>query len=153
MSKADLDAAEATFQQTTAVVDEMRVAIAKKTLRAPFTGRLGIREIQLGQFADIGASIAPLQSVDPVHVDFSLPEQASASLTTGMTVRVTSDAVPGRVFEGPLSAISPQVDPMTRNMWLQATIAGTDGTLMPGMFARVELVLDEKITPLVIPVT
>ena len=153
MSKADLDAAEATFQQTTAVVDEMRVAIAKKTLRAPFTGRLGIREIQLGQFADIGASIAPLQSVDPVHVDFSLPEQASASLKMGMTVRVTSDAVPGRVFEGPLSAISPQVDPMTRNMWLQATISGTDGTLMPGMFARVELVLDEKITPLVIPVT
>lgn len=153
MSKADLDAAEATFQQTTAVVDEMRVAIAKKTLRAPFTGRLGMRQIQLGQFAEIGAPIAPLQSLDPVHVDFSLPEQASARLKLGMTVRATSDAVPDRIFEGPLSAISPQVDPMTRNMWLQATISDTNGTLMPGMFARVELILDETITPIVVPVT
>ena len=153
MSRADLEAADATFSQTTADVDTIRVAISKKTIRAPFSGRLGIREIQLGQFAEVGTPIAPLQSLDPVHVDFSLPEQAASRLKVGMVVRVKSDASPGRIFEGPLSAISPQVDPSTRNMWLQATISGTDGVLMPGMFASVELVLDGKITPLVIPVT
>jgi membrane fusion protein (multidrug efflux system) len=153
LSQADLDAAEAASNQAAADVDAMRVGTAKKIIRAPFTGRLGMREIQLGQFADAGASIATLQSLDPVHVDFSLPEQAAARVRTGMTVRVVSDAAPGRVFEGPLTAISPEVDAMTRHLKLQATLSGQDGTLLPGMFARVELILGQRITPLVIPVT
>lgn len=153
LSRADLDAAEATFSQTTADVDGFRVAISKKTIRAPFSGRVGIREIHLGQFADAGTAIAPLQSLDPVHVDFSLPEQQVSRIVTGMRVRVTSDAAAGRIFEGPLTAINPEVDASSRSIRLQATLTGTDGALLPGMFARAEIVLSDEFTPLVIPVT
>jgi membrane fusion protein (multidrug efflux system) len=153
LSQSELDSAEAAFKQTAGEADGIRAAIAKKIIRAPFAGRLGIRQIQLGQFADAGTPIVPLQSLDPVYIDFSLPEQAAAQIRRGMRVRVTSDAVPGRTFEGPLTAINPEVDASSRNLKLQATLSGIGGVLLPGMFAQVALVLPEQKAPIVIPVT
>lgn len=153
LPKSDLDSKEAAFQEMTGEEQAIRVAMARKVLRAPFTGRVGIRQVQLGQLVEPGSPIVTLQSVDPVYVDFSLPEQAAGRVHEGMKVRVTSEASPGRVFEGELSAINPEVDASSRNIRLQATFAGTGGALMPGMFARVELLRPERVTPLVIPVT
>ena len=153
LPKSDLDAKEAAFAEMTSEADGIRVAIAKKVIRAPFTGRLGIRQVQLGQFANVGTPIVGLQSLDPVHVDFTLPEQEAGRLRRGMKLRVTSDAAPGRTFEGELTAISPEVDGMSRNLELQGTLTSTDGVLLPGMFARVEVLVEEHTAPLVIPVT
>jgi membrane fusion protein (multidrug efflux system) len=153
VSASSLDSAEAAYRQASSDVAGFRVAIAKKIIRAPFDGRLGIRQINLGQFADVGTAIVPLQSLDPVYVDFSLPEQSAGNVSKGMTVRVTSDAIPGRTFEGVLTAVSPEVDPASRELKLQATFTGTDGVLLPGMFARAEVVMPETISPLVVPVT
>jgi membrane fusion protein (multidrug efflux system) len=110
--------------------------IAKKTIRAPFAGRLGIRQINLGQFLDTGASIVTLQSLDPVYVNFALPQQRLAQLKTGMTVRVTTDAFPDRDFEGKLTAINPEVETATRNVRMQATLANPSGLLRPGIVRR-----------------
>lgn len=153
LPKSELDAKEAAVLETKGEEDAIRVAIAKKVIRAPFAGRVGIRQVQLGQLAEPGTPIVTLQSIDPVHVDFSLPEQAAAVVHEGMKVRVTSDATPGRVFEGVLTAIDPEVDPASRNIRLQATFGDTGGALLAGMFARVELLRDQRITPLVIPLT
>lgn len=153
LPRSELDAAEATFRQTTADADALRVAVAKKTVRAPFTGRLGIRQVQAGQYLDVGTPLVQLHSLDPVHVEFTLPERSAGLVRAGMVVRVTSDASADRAFEGLLTAVDPQVDPSSRSLRLQATLSGLDGALLPGMFARVELVLPGKVTPLVIPVT
>ena len=153
LPRSDLDAKEAAFREMTGEDDMIRAAIAKKIIRAPFDGRVGIRQVQLGQLADPGAPIVTLQSVDPVHVDFTLPEKAAPRLRPGMAVRVTSDAAPGREFGGVLTAISPEVSASSRSIGLQATLHDTGGALLPGMFARVELLGDERITPLVVPVT
>jgi membrane fusion protein (multidrug efflux system) len=153
VSQADLDAAEAQFRQATAQLDNIRAVIAKKTLRAPFAGRLGIRQINLGQFLDKGAAIVTLQALDPVYVDFALPQQNLAQLTRGMPVRVTTDAFPAQEFAGQLSAISPEVDAVTRNVRLQATLANRDGRLQPGMYVEVAAVLPETEPVLMIPAT
>lgn len=153
LPQSDLDAKEAAYREMIGEDDAIRAAIAKKIIRAPFSGRVGIRQVQLGQLADAGAPIVTIQSVDPVHVDFTLPEKAASRLRTGMRVRVTSDAAPARTFEGELTAISPEVDPSSRSISLQATLRDTGGALLPGMFARVDLVGDARITPLVVPVT
>lgn len=153
IAQSDFDTAEATFKTSSADVDSIRVAIAKKSIRAPFTGRLGIRQVQLGQYLDVAAPVVSLQSLGPVYVDFSLPEQQVVGVRPGMLVRATVDSNPGKIFEGRLSAISPEVDVASRNVRLQATFADRDGLLTPGMFARVDLILTEVTSPLVVPVT
>ena len=153
VSQSDLDSAEATYKQVAGEIDEVRVAIAKKSIRAPFTGRIGIRQVQLGQYLDVAAPIVQLQSIDPVYVDFTLPEQRASGVRPGMAVRVTTDASKDRAFEGRLTAIDPQIDASTRNLKLQATFSNVDGALLPGMFAHVAVVLPEVNNPLVIPVT
>ena len=125
----------------------------KKTIRAPFAGRLGIRQINLGQNLDTGKPIVSLQSLTPVYADFSLPQQELARLKTGMRVRLTTDAYPGRQFEGTLTAINPDLDPSTRSVGLQATFDNSEQLLRPGMFARVEVLLPEEQKVLVIPAT
>ncbi|MFN7966839.1 MAG: efflux RND transporter periplasmic adaptor subunit [Acidobacteriota bacterium] len=153
VSQSDLDSAEAAFKQVAGEIDEIRVAIAKKSIRAPFTGRIGIRQVQLGQYLDVAAPIVQLQSIDPVYVDFTLPEQRASGVRPGMAVRVITDASQGRDFVGRLTAIDPQIDASTRNLKLQATLSNKDGALVPGMFARVAVILPEVNNPLVIPVT
>jgi membrane fusion protein, multidrug efflux system len=153
VSASELDSAEATTKQNQANADTIRATIEKKTIRAPFGGRLGIRQINLGQYLDVGKAIVSLQSLTPVHADFSLPQQELSRLSTGMKVRLTSDAYPDRQFEGTLTAINPDLDSSTRSIGLQATLENSDQALRPGMFARIEVVLPEEKEVLVIPAT
>jgi membrane fusion protein (multidrug efflux system) len=153
ISQSELDAAEAAFRQTTATEDVVRATIAKKTIRAPFAGRLGIRSVNLGQYVNAGDPIVSLHSLDPVYVDFRLPEQQLPRVKRGMTARVYTDATPGRTFLGTVTALNPEIDVSTRNIRVQATVPNRDGELRPGMFARVELVLPESNDYLVIPAT
>jgi membrane fusion protein (multidrug efflux system) len=152
-SQSDLDSAEATVKQNRANADAIRTTIEKKTIRAPFSGRLGIRQVNLGQYLDIGKPIVSLQSLAPVYAEFSLPQQELARLNTGMRVRLTSDAYPDRRFEGTLTAINPDLNQSTRSVGLQATFDNQDQLLRPGMFARVEVLLPEEEKVLIIPAT
>jgi membrane fusion protein (multidrug efflux system) len=153
LSQAELDTAEATLKQTQGNADSIRVAIQKKTIRAPFAGRLGLRLINLGQYLDMGRPIVSLQSLTPVYAEFSLPQQELARLKTGMRVNVTTDAYPGQKFEGTLTAINPDLDTQTRSVGLQATFENAEQLLRPGMFARVEVLLPEEEKVLVVPAT
>jgi membrane fusion protein (multidrug efflux system) len=152
-SPADLDAADAQAKQALAQAESIRSVIAKKTIRAPFAGRLGLRLVNLGQILREGDTITTLQTLDPIYVNFSLPQQQLAQLVPGTAVRVTSDATPGKVYAGEINAVSPQVDAATRNISVQAKIANLDETLRPGMYATVEVVLPTKVPVLIIPVT
>jgi len=151
ISKADLDAGESKFQQKQGTVDQWHSMITKKTVRAPFDGQLGIRQVNVGQMINAGQQVVPLTSLDPVFADFALPQQNLAGLSQGLEARVTTDAVPGRVFTGKLTAMNSMVDVATRNVTLQATLENPDHALRPGMFAKVEVVLPEKHKTLVIP--
>jgi membrane fusion protein (multidrug efflux system) len=151
ISKAELDAAESKFKQKNASVDQMRSMITKKTIRAPFDGQLGIRQVNAGQMINAGQQVVSLQSLDPVFADFALPQQYFAKLSQGLEIRVTTDAMPRRVFNGKLTAVNSMVDVATRNVLVQATLANPDHVLRPGMFAKVEVVLPEKERALVIP--
>jgi membrane fusion protein (multidrug efflux system) len=153
VSQAELDAAEATLKQSQGTADATRATIEKKTIRAPFAGRLGIRMVNLGQYLDTGKPIVSLQSLTPIYADFSLPQQELARLKTGMRVRVTIDTYPGRDFDGTLTAINPDLDQSTRSVGLQATFENPDQLLRPGMFAHVEVLLPEEQPVLVIPAT
>jgi membrane fusion protein (multidrug efflux system) len=151
--QADLETAQATLKQDQANADNIRATIEKKTIRAPFAGRLGIRMVNLGQYLDAGKPIVSLQSLTPIYVDFSLPQQELARLKTGMRVRLTTDTYPGKQFEGALTAINPDLDSSTRSVGLQATLENADQLLRPGMFARVEVLLPDEQNVLVIPAT
>src|SRR5437773_3668732 len=151
VSKAELDAAESKFNRLNAVVDQMRSNIRKKTLVAPFDGQLGIRQVNVGQMINAGQQVVPLTSLDPVFADFALPQQYLGQLKPGLDVQVTTDALPGHVFNGKLTAINSMVDSSTRNITLQATLESPDHALRPGMFAKAEVTLPEKHKTLVVP--
>jgi membrane fusion protein, multidrug efflux system len=153
IAQADFDASEAAAHQTVGQVDAIEAVINKKIVRAPFTGRLGIRSVNLGQFVHDGDAIVSLHSLDPVYVDFNVTEQQLAQAQRAMAVRVTTDATPDRTFAGKVTALNPEVDASTRNIKIQATVANPGGELRPGMFARVVLVLPEARPILVIPST
>ena len=153
MSPAELDAAEAEFEAATAQVEAIRTSIEKKTVRAPFAGRLGIRQVNLGEVLSVGDPIATLQTLDPIYVDFALPQQWLGALNVGTQVRVTTDAAAGEIYEGRIDAVSPEVDPVTRNVRARATIANTGEKLRAGMFANVEVVLPAREEVLAIPAT
>src|SRR5437764_677128 len=144
ISKAEIDAAESKFKQKEGVV-------AKKEVRAPFDGQLGIREVNVGQMIKEGQQVVALTALDPLYVDFALPQQDLAKLSNDLEVRVLSDAIPGREFKGKLTAISSMVDSVTRNVTLQATLENPDHALHPGMFGKIEVVLPEKHKTLVVP--
>jgi membrane fusion protein, multidrug efflux system len=151
VSSAELDSAQSKFRRLNAVVDQVRSSIAKKTLIAPFDGQLGIRQVNVGQMINAGQQVVPLTSLDPVFADFALPQQYLGQLTPGLEVHVTTDAIPGRVFNGKLTAINSMVDSSTRNITLQATLENPDHVLRPGMFAKAEVTLPEKHKALVVP--
>jgi len=147
----ELDQAEAQVKETAAQVGVIRAAIAKKTVRAPFAGHLGLRQVNLGEILREGTAIVSLQNLDSVYVDFSLPQRELARLTTNMKVRVASDVAPGKVFEGKLIAVSPEVNPVTRNVRVRALVANPGGQLRTGMFASAEVVLQQSRHVLSIP--
>jgi membrane fusion protein, multidrug efflux system len=153
VSQSEFDTADATWKQVQANADAIRAAIEKKTIRAPFAGRVGIRLVNLGEYLDTGKAIVSLQSLAPVNADFSIPQQELSRLKTGMRVRVSTDTYTNRPFEGILTAINPALDAATRNVRLQATLENADHLLRPGMFARIELLLPTEQDVLIVPAT
>ena len=153
VSQAEVDASDATLKEDQANADAIRATIDKKNIRAPFDGQLGIRLVNLGELLDVGKSIVSLQALSPVYCNFSLPQQDLARLKTGLPVRVTTDSYPGQLFEGTLTAMNPDLDPVTRSVQLQATFENAEKRLHPGMFVRVEVVFPEEQTVLAIPST
>jgi membrane fusion protein, multidrug efflux system len=139
ISQAIVDNDEANLRNAKAQVAQQKAMVDKKTLRAPFAGRLGLRQVDLGQYLSAGTVIATLQSLDPIFVDFLLPQQSVAQLSVGQTVRVKVDAFPGREFAGKITAINPKVETASRNIQVRATLPNRDQKLLPGMFATVEL--------------
>jgi len=153
ISPAEFDSAEANYKVAVAAVENIRASIGKKTLRAPFSGQLGIRLVNLGQILKEGDPVVSLQTLDPIFVDFLLPQQQLAEIRTGLPVRVTADTLPGQMIDGVVTTINPEIDAATRNVRLQATVANPSGQLRPGMFVNVAVVLPRRQDVLVIPAT
>lgn len=153
ISQADYDKAVAAHEEALSRVSIIRVAMAKKTIQAPFGGRLGIRLINLGQMLKEGDPIVTLQSLDPIFVDFSLPQQQLTQLATDLPVRVVCDALPGMTVEGRITAINPLVESETRNIRVQATVSNREEKLRPGMFVNVAVDLPTREKVLIIPAT
>jgi len=153
VSQAVLDADAADLKSKEAKVVEQKAVVDKKTIRAMFDGRLGINAVNLGQYVNPGDKIVTLQSLDPIYVDFSLPQQNLSRMKIGQTVMVTTDAIPGRTFEGRITAINPKVDPDTRNLQAEATIPNPKHELLPGMYASVTVRSGEVQQYLTLPQT
>ncbi|MBK9991420.1 MAG: efflux RND transporter periplasmic adaptor subunit [Verrucomicrobia bacterium] len=147
----DLDGAEASSIQSKAAVSQLRVTLAKKRIVAPFAGRLGIVKVYPGQFLSKGDSLVVLECIDPIHVDFSLPQQDLSRLAVDQIVNLKVDAFPGRVFEAKITAISPRISDATRSVDVRATLENKDEALRPGMYARVEALLPPTENALVLP--
>jgi membrane fusion protein (multidrug efflux system) len=152
-SQAEYDKADAEYKQALAQADNIRAVIAKKTVRAPFSGLLGIRLVNLGQMLSPGDEIVSLQALDPIFANFSLPQQQFPRIRPDLEVRVETDALPGEIIKGKITAINPQVETATRNIMVQATVPNGNQHLRPGMFVNVTVLLPEHDTTLVIPAT
>jgi membrane fusion protein (multidrug efflux system) len=153
ISRAEYDGAVANHKLAMAAAESVRAAIGKKAIRAPFAGRLGIRLVNLGQILKEGDEIVSLQSLDPIFVNFLLPQQQLRQVGTGLPVRVTTDALPGETIGGRITAINPEVDVSTRNIRVQATVSNTGEKLRPGMFVNVAAVLPDRLAVLTLPAT
>src|SRR5262249_32767484 len=143
ISHSDYDSATAQQKATEAQVGDIRAAIARKTIRAPFTGLLGIRQVSLGQYLAAGQSIVALQSLDPIYVNFGVPQQDSGRVVPGRAIRVTNNDLPGLTFAGKISALDSVINEQTRNIQVQATLANKGSRLRPGMFVEVEMPLGQ----------
>ncbi len=153
ISQAELDSAEAQYNQAVAQAAALRATIERKRVRAPFDGRVGIRVVNVGQYVSPGQPLISLQQLDPIYVNFTVPQRQLPSLALGQKIGVTVDAFPGAPFVGELSAINAEVDSSTRNIAVQATLPNAQEQLRPGMFAQVEVSLDQKETVVVVPAT
>ena len=150
-SQADYDAAKAQYDQTTARVEEVKSLINKKTIRAPFSGQLGLRMVNLGQYLQSGAQVAPLQSLDPIYVNFWVPQQHLGSIKPGEEGKIKVDGYGNRIFPG--KALDSVVDEATRNVRIQATLPNADGALRPGMYVNVDLPNSEAAKYVTLPST
>lgn len=151
ISRMDYDKAMAEQKQADANAAEVRATIARKTIRAPFSGELGIRQVNLGQYLAAGNPIVPLQSLSPIYLNFGVPQQVIGYVQVGHSVSITSDALPGLQFTGRVTAIDSIVDQATRNVQVQATLANPGGKLRPGMFVQVEVGVGAKRSVLPLP--
>jgi membrane fusion protein, multidrug efflux system len=150
ISHSEWDNANAQQKATQAQVGDIKAAIARKTIHAPFTGVLGIRQVSLGQYLAAGQAIVSLQSVDPIYVNFGVPQQQTGQMRPGRAVRVTNGDLPGMAFTGKITALDSIVNEQTRNIQVQATLANKGNKLRPGMFVQVELPVGEarEVVPL-----
>jgi membrane fusion protein (multidrug efflux system) len=153
ISAAEFDATQSKYAQKKAAVENMQSVIDKKQIRAPFDGTAGIRAVNPGQMVKVGDPLVSLQALGQVFVDFSLPQQQLADVKPDLPVKVTTDAIPDREFEGKLTAVNSSIDPTTRNVSLQATLDNQDNALRAGMFGRVKVLLPQKNPTLFIPAT
>jgi membrane fusion protein (multidrug efflux system) len=151
ISRTDYDRATAEDERAAARVGEIRAAIERKTIRAPFSGIAGIRQVNLGQYLSPGSAVVPLQSLDPIYVNFGVPQQEASGASVGRDVRITIDELAGNAFEGRITAIDSVVDEGTRNVQVQATLANPDGTLRPGMFVQAEVSLGATRSAVALP--
>ncbi len=148
---AELDAADAMYAQALAAADQVRVAITKKRITAPFTGRLGITQVNPGQYLRAGDPLVQLEALDPICADFGLPQQDIPLVRPGLRVILTVDAFPGQTFAGTIEAMNPRVSDTTRNVRIRAALPNADELLRPGMFGHVQLTLAEARPVLVLP--
>jgi membrane fusion protein (multidrug efflux system) len=153
VSQSQFDSDGATYKQALAAADNIRATIAKRTIKAPFSGRLGIRLVNLGQNLKAGDSIVSLQALNPIYVDFYLPQQELAQIGTGLPVRLSGDALAEKSVEGKITAISPDVDASTRNVRVEATVENKSELLHPGMYIDVAVELPSSDKVLTIPAT
>src|SRR5437763_7705501 len=151
ISRMDYDRATAEQRQRDANVAEIRATIERKTIRAPFSGILGIRKVNLGQYLSAGNEVVPLQSLDPIYVNFSVPQQAAIQVRSGQGVRLTTSDRPNVEFAGKVTAIDSVVDEATRNVQVQATLPNAGGKLHPGMFVQVALILGAERSVIALP--
>ncbi|HLP25504.1 MAG TPA: efflux RND transporter periplasmic adaptor subunit, partial [Acidobacteriota bacterium] len=151
-SKSEFDAADATARQAQADVAALEAQIAKKHVRAPFDGRVGIRLVNLGQFVARGAALLPLQKLNPIYANFNVPQRQLPNVAIGQTVHVRIDAF-AQPFEGEITAVNSEVDAATRNITVQATLANPEEKLRAGMFARIEVELPQSENLIVVPAT
>lgn len=153
ISRSDLDAAKSEYAAAAAAVESQRAKLAQKDIRAPFDGTIGIRQVNLGEYLPPGGPIATLQSLDPIDIDFDLPEQRVGQVQPGFPISVLTDAYPDRSFKGAVLAIEPRVDPATRNFKVRARVPNPDLMLRPGQFGKVRLELPTSQNVVVIPRT
>jgi membrane fusion protein (multidrug efflux system) len=151
ISGADYDRAAAELKLNEARVAEIRATIARKTIRVPFSGVLGIRQVNVGQYLSAGSPVVPLQSLHPIYVNFGVPQQFAGQVRVGHTVRVAATDLPGAEFSGRVTAINSVVDEATRNIQVQATLSNPHARLRPGMFVEVELRLGGERTVIALP--
>jgi membrane fusion protein (multidrug efflux system) len=153
ISQKEIDDADSQVKQTHAEVEQIKASIDRKTLRAPFDGITGIRQIQLGQYLSPGTPVVSLQTLDPIYINFSLPQQDISKIKIGQSIQVFVDAFPDMTFEGTITAMDPQVDSTMRTLGLQGTLKNLDGTLRPGMFGKVFVILAEEHKYITLPST
>jgi membrane fusion protein (multidrug efflux system) len=153
ISKSDYDTAAANQKETEARVGEIRATIGRKTIRAPFSGILGIRQVNLGQYLSAGDPVVPLQSLNPIYVHFGVPQHDASRIRMGTNVRITARDLAGVAFSGRVTAVDAVVDPSTRNIQVQSTLGNTQNKLRPGMFVQAEVGLGADSTVVAIPTT
>ncbi len=153
VAQSDFDSAQSEFSQDDAAVEDAQALIARKTIVAPFDGIAGIRQVDLGQYLNVGSTIAPLQSLDPIYVEFTVPQQDIDQVATGKKLRIRADGVDGREFDGIVTAIDSKVDEATRNITIQGTVQNPDHLLRPGMYVNVDVLLPEQEGVVAIPST
>ena len=151
ISRQDYDKASADQRQTDANVSEIKATIERKTIRAPFSGILGIRKVNLGEYLAAGAPIVSLQSLNPIYVDFGVPQQNAGQVQVGRTISVTREAMAGQIFSGRVTALDSVIDENTRNIQVQATLPNPGGKLRPGMFVQVDLALGASQPAITLP--
>lgn len=152
-AQSTVDQASAEMEQAAAAVAKDKILIDEKLIKAPFDGRIGIRKVNLGQYVSPGNALVTLQSLNPLFVEFSLPEQELVSLAVGQEVVVRVDTYPGQEFKGKVTAINSKVNEKTRNILVQATLPNDDNRLYPGMFANIKVLLPQKADVITVPQT
>ena len=151
ISKAEFDRATAEFHQSDAQLGEIRAVIQRKTIRAPFSGVLGIRQVNLGQYLAGGDPLVALQSLNPIYVNFGVPQQSAGQIPVGRVVKITSTDAGGNEWNGRVTALDAMVDEATRNIQVQATLPNPDGKLRPGMFVQAEVAIGPSQSVVVLP--
>jgi membrane fusion protein (multidrug efflux system) len=153
ISQAQFDVTASNLKSLQAQVAEQQAIVAKKTLRAPFAGHLGLRNVNVGQYIAPGTVVATLQALDPIFLDFFLPQQVLGQINVGIPITLTVDTYPNQTFQGKITTIDPKVDIATRNVSVRATIPNPDRKLLPGMFANLQIVTGEPQSYITLPQT
>jgi membrane fusion protein (multidrug efflux system) len=153
ISRSEFDRLSAELQKASASVAQLQATLAKKRILAPFAGTIGIRQVDVGDYLASGTTIATLQDLSTLFVDFFLPEQSVPQLAIGQGVRVQVTAYPDQVFEGRIDAINPKVEATTRNLLVRARLANPDEKLLPGMFANLQVLLAGETPQVLVPET